>query len=142
MFLLFGRPEDGHWQSCINDDKWDPWVSRIMLYLGFLIDSHAMTVSWPLAKCVELRDQIMCILHDPWHETSPHEVASIIGKIRSAAKIAPWGHYLSQSSQDSLTSALRRTYQKARWFWKRGKMCAPAETARDLGAIAEALDCP
>jgi hypothetical protein len=65
-FLLFGRPEDDRHQSCNNDDKWDPVVSHIMLYLGFLIDLRAMTVSWPLAKRLELHDQIMCILNNPF----------------------------------------------------------------------------
>jgi hypothetical protein len=47
-FMLFGYPSDDRRQSCLNDDKWDPFVSHIMAYLGFIINSPDMTVTWPL----------------------------------------------------------------------------------------------
>ena len=138
-FLLFGFPADDRRQSCLNDEKWDPYVSHIMAYLGFLINSRDLTVTWPLEKRLELRQQILLILGRRGHEATPKEIASIIGKIRSAALIAPWGNYLSFTSQDALTAALRKAYRHPRWFWRNGKMRVPADAVRDLHVIADAL---
>jgi hypothetical protein len=138
-FVLFGHPEDDRCSSCLNDEKWDPHVSHIIAHLGFVINSRNMTVTWPLAKRLELRQQILLILADPNHETSPKEIASVIGKIRSAAKVAPWGNYLSFASQDALTTALRKAKKNPRRFWKAGntgdgkfRYRAPTPTEKSL----------
>jgi hypothetical protein len=49
-YLLVGFPHENRRQSCLSADKWDPFVSYVMLHLGFLINSRAMTVTWPLDK--------------------------------------------------------------------------------------------
>ena len=110
-----------------------------MAYLRFLINAHDLTVTWPLEKRLELQQQILLLLGRPCHEATPKEVASIIGKIRSAALIAPWGNYLSFTSQEALTAALRKADRHPRWFWRNGKMRVPAEAIRDLHVIADAL---
>jgi hypothetical protein len=92
-----------------------------MLYLGFFINSRTMTVTWPLDKRLELRDLMLGVLHAKHHESTPRIIASIIGKIRSAARIAPWGNYMSFSSQEALTLALRKAVKQSRWFWRQGK---------------------
>jgi hypothetical protein len=82
-----------------------------------------MTVTWPLAKRLELRDQIITeVINKRKHESTPRIVASIIGKIRSAARIAPWGNHLSFSCQEALTAALRSAATRAGWFWRQGKV--------------------
>ena len=106
-YLLFGFPSDDRRQSCLSDEKWDRFVSHLVLYLGFLINSREMTLTWPLSKRLELRDLMVTILQTKHHETTPRIIASIIDKIRSAANIAPWGNYMTFSSQESLTAALR-----------------------------------
>ena len=141
-FLLFGADDADRRQSCISEDKWDPAVCHIMLYLGFLINSRDMTVSWPLVKRLELRTQMLLIINDPRHMSTPKAVASIIGKIRSAADISPWGRHLSQSVQDSLTTALRHHARRPKWFWKNGQMRVPGEAVRDLSIMVAALDLP
>jgi hypothetical protein len=141
-FMLFGFPEEDRRNSCLADDKWDPFVCHIMLYLGFLIDSRAMTVTWPRSKRLELIEQLMLVINAVRHVTTPKVIASIIGKIRSAAKIAPWGNYLSQSAQDALTKALRKAYANPRWFWRNGKLRVPAEALRDFRVMVEALARP
>jgi hypothetical protein len=139
-YMLFGFPEDDRRQSCLSDDKWDPFVTYIMLYLGFLIDSRAMTVTWPRAKRLELRDLILLALQGKW--TTPKIIASIIGKIRSAAVIAPWGNYMSINVQEALTMALRQAAQSAKWFWRQGKIRVPAEAEQDLLAMVGPLALP
>ena len=49
-YLLFGFPSDDRRQSCLSAERWDSFVSHIVLYLGFLINSRDMTVTWPLSK--------------------------------------------------------------------------------------------
>ena len=141
-YLLFGFPYEDRRQSCLSAEKWDPFVSFIMLYLGFLINSRDMTVTWPLAKRLELRDLIQSVLDVKNHISQPKVIASIIGKIRSAARIAPWGNFMSYSCQEALTTALRKASKQSGWFWRQGKMRVPAETARDLAVLVEVLDLP
>ncbi len=141
-YLLFGFPHEDRRQSCLSDDKWDPFVCHIMLYLGFLINSRDMTVTWPLDKRLDLRALILTILQTKHYESTPRVIASIIGKIRSAARIAPWGNYMSFSCQEALTAALRKAANSAKWFWRQGKMRVPAETVRDFRVMAAALSLP
>jgi hypothetical protein len=91
---------------------------------------------------LELRQQILEILARSNHEATPKEIASIIGKIRSTAMIAPWGNYFSFTSQDALTAALRKAFRNPCWFWKQGRMRVPAEAIRDLHVMADALSRP
>jgi hypothetical protein len=140
-FILFGFPADDRHTSCSNADKWDDFVSHVMLFLGFLINSRALTVTWTLEKRLNLRDQITHLLANT-SRAIPKAVASIIGKIRSAAQIAPWGQHLSQSVQDPLTFALRKAASKPRWCWKNGTMRVPAEGIRDLETMPMPLALP
>jgi hypothetical protein len=141
-YLLFGFPFEDRRQSCLSAEKWDPFVSHSMLYLGFLINSRTMTVTWPLDKRLELRDLMLGVLNAKHHKSTPRILASIIGKIRSAARIAPWGNCMSFSSQEALTSPLRKAAKQSRWFWRQGKMRVPSVTARDFTVIVSALQLP
>jgi hypothetical protein len=114
---LFGFPWDDRRQSCLSADKWDPFVSFIVPCLGFYINSREMTVTWPLDKRVELSELIVDVLAAK-NATSPRIIASVIGKLRSAAKIAPWGNFMSFSCQEALTAALRKSSKQSKWFWQ------------------------
>ena len=57
--------------------------------LGFLIDSCNVTATWPLAKRVELNKLVQTVLQSPNKTSTPKVIASIIGKIRSAARTVP-----------------------------------------------------
>jgi hypothetical protein len=48
--LLFGWPHEDHHSSCLAPDKWERNAHFDMLYLGFRIYSHALTVTWPFYK--------------------------------------------------------------------------------------------
>jgi hypothetical protein len=102
-FLLFRCPHEDRQSSCLALDKWERDACSAMLYLGFLICSRTLRVTWPLYKRAELFDKIMTALgmKRPWFK--PKVVASIIGKLRSASLIAPWGPYLSFSLWPSTT---------------------------------------
>jgi hypothetical protein len=91
---------------CLAPDKWELDACSAMLYLGFLICSRPLCVTWPLYKRAELFDEIMIALgmKRPWFK--PKAVASIIGKLRLASLIAPWGPYLSFSLAMALNHAV------------------------------------
>jgi hypothetical protein len=61
-YMLYGYPEDDCRDSCISDGKWEVYVSHIMEYLGFIINSRDLTVTWPLSKRLALRAEILVIL--------------------------------------------------------------------------------
>jgi hypothetical protein len=63
--LLFGFPGADQRGACLQAEKWDHLISAIMLYLGFLINSRTMTVSWPLYKCEELYYELYPLLSIP-----------------------------------------------------------------------------
>jgi hypothetical protein len=97
---------DDRRSSCLAQDKWEPDVAWIMLFLGFLIDSRAMRVTWPMYKRQELYDEIIAALQQSRPSLSPQGVASVVGKLRSASLIALWGPYLSYGLALALKLAL------------------------------------
>jgi hypothetical protein len=105
-FLLFCWPLKDRQSSCLAPDKWEPDTSSAMLYLGFLICSRTLRVTWLLYKCTELFDEITQALSmkRPWFK--PKVVASIIRKLRSASLLTPWGPYLSFSLTMALNHAV------------------------------------
>jgi hypothetical protein len=121
-FLLFGWPHKDWWSSSLAPDKWERDARSDMLYLGFLIYSRTLCVTWLFYKRAELFKEIMQALgmKHPWFK--PKVVASIIGKLWSASLIAPWGPYLLFSLAMALNHAVRPTYEAIRRWWQRGRV--------------------
>jgi hypothetical protein len=96
-FLLFGFPGKDCRGACLQDEKWDPSISHIMMYLGYSIKSNTVTVSWPLYKREGLYNELFPLLSLPKSKQlmTPKQCASVIGKLQSAIQISPWGVYLS-----------------------------------------------
>jgi hypothetical protein len=105
-FLIFGWPHKDWRSSCLAPDKWERDARPDKVYLGFLICSRTLRVTWPFSKRAELRDKIMQALamKRPWFE--PKVVASIIAKLHSASLIVPWGPYLLLSLAMALNHAV------------------------------------
>jgi hypothetical protein len=106
-FLLFGWPSDDRRGSCIAPDKWDPVVTYIVLFLGYKINSHTLTVTWPYYKRAVLLLEIEAALDARSRCITPKLAASILGKIRSVYDVAPWGPYISFSLSEALKAATR-----------------------------------
>jgi hypothetical protein len=51
-------------------DKWATEATHLMLFLGYLIDSHSLMVTWPLYKQADLLQAIQEALTKP-HMVSP-----------------------------------------------------------------------
>jgi hypothetical protein len=117
-FLLFGWPHEDLRSSCLAPGKWERNAHFDMLYLGFRICSRALTATWPYYKREELYNKLMTALglQRPWFK--PKDVASIIGTLRSASLIPPWGLYLSFSLAIALNHAVRSAYKAIRCWWQ------------------------
>jgi hypothetical protein len=110
--------------------------------LGLYIDSRALGVTWPLYKRQELYDEIMAALHLRRPSLSPRGVASVVGKLRSASLVAPWGPYLSYGLALALKLALRAAYSPLRWWWSRGKVWLTKSVRQDMACVAALLLAP
>jgi hypothetical protein len=141
-FILFGWPSEDRRNSCMAADKWDPIVSFRVLFLGYLIDSRAMLVTWPLYKREDLYNDIQSAIHAWRNEISPKLCASILGKIRSVSDLSPWGPYLSFSLSEALKQASRAAFSTTRTFWSRGKIRLSRSVIADLKLLCESLRVP
>ncbi|CAJ1945298.1 unnamed protein product [Cylindrotheca closterium] len=128
--------------GCLQDAKWTSLVSETFLFLGFRIDTYAMTVSWPFAKRKALNDEIQDILSRKRKYVTPKEMAHIIGVIRSAAAIAPWGTFLSFNLQNALTTAARNAYSTNCSWWTRSWIYLSGVAIATLHQIWETLTVP
>ena len=140
-YELYGFPEEDRRQSCLNADKWENFVSHIMRYLGFLIDTRRLSVTWPLDKREDLRLDIEEALRTR-RRVPPRLLAKILGKLSSAALIAPWGIYITASIRLALTRAARRAATHSRAFWQRGVLRLFAAVIKDLEIVLVALSEP
>jgi hypothetical protein len=140
-FILFGWPAQDRRNSCIAPDKWDPMATFIVLFLGYKIDSWNMIITWPLYKRQALYEDIQTALHDPLC-VPPKVAASIMGKIRAAGNIAPWGPYISFSLADAIKQACCRAFGPIWMFWSRGKICFNNNVIEDFKLLAESLRLP
>jgi hypothetical protein len=53
-YVVFGFPSEDRCIPCLNPFKWSPHVSHILRFLGYHIDTRAMTVQWPDGKRAQL----------------------------------------------------------------------------------------
>ena len=140
-FILFGWPWQDRRNSCMAEEKWANTASYLVLFLGFYINSRSMTVTWPLYKRQALYADIQLALASP-RKVTPRMTASIIGKVRSAGEIAPWGPYISFSVTDTLKNATRQSFSPVRSWWSRGKVRFSKNVQADLRFFSEQLVLP
>ena len=103
-YILFGWPNQDRRSSCIAPEKWDNMATFVVLFLGYKINSRTMNITWPLYKREALYEDIQQALRNP-HTVPPKVAASIMGKVRAAGNIAPWGPYISFSLADAIKHA-------------------------------------
>eukprot|EP00980_Cylindrotheca_fusiformis_P003813 scaffold843_cov88-Cylindrotheca_fusiformis.AAC.2 len=106
-FLVFGAAGSDRRGDCFQQDKWEDLISEEFLYLGFLINTRQMTITWPESKRAQLHAELLSIMRRQPHRrfVTPKEMAHIVGVVRSASDIAPWGHFLSFNLDNALTAA-------------------------------------
>jgi hypothetical protein len=137
-YELYGFPTDDRRESCLNDDKWEMFVSPVMRYLGFLIDTRCLSVTWPFDKREDLHQDIEEALRTH-HRVDLILLARILGKLSSAALIARWGIYVTASIRLALNQAARKAARRSRAFWHRGYLRLFQGIIQDLHIVLTAL---
>lgn len=109
-YLMFGFPDESDAPPVINETKFAAIVSHLLQYLGFLIDSRAMEVEWPLEKRQKLAQMIadLFINRDPNVKLTPSRLSRPLGLIRHGAPVANLGVYHSLRLQHRLNDVLSK----------------------------------
>jgi hypothetical protein len=140
-YILFGWPDQDRRSRCIAPEKWDAMATFTVLFLGYRINSRTMQITWPLYKRKALYADILLALNNPTR-VPPKVAASILGKVRAAGLIAPWGPYISFSFAESIKHATCRAFGPIRSFWSRGKVRFNQSVIAALKLLAESLELP
>jgi hypothetical protein len=142
-FTMFGASGTDRRGDCLQQEKWENEVSEEFLFLGFLINTRAMTVSWPFFKRQRLFDELDVILHRPKSlYVTPKEMARIVGVIRSASEVAPWGTFLSFNLENALQTAAAKGDSTKKQWWTRTRIYLSPIAVATIKQIMETLLVP
>lgn len=112
-------------------------------FLGFMINTHNMTIVWPRDKREALFELITIILNRKQKgrplTMTPTEIAQVIGIVQSAAEVAPWGFFLSFNLDNTLTAASRKGYLLSKIWWKKYGMIVPKSAIATMHQLLETL---
>jgi hypothetical protein len=150
-YIMFGFPEESKYRPpVINPTKWECLLSHILTYLGMLINSRQMSVTWPLEK----RQKLASMLDDAWLHSpnpvlAPRLISKLLGLIRNGALVSVFGTAFSLQLQYRLSDALRKnlkvSYVKGkpmkpgkRW-WKLGRVPIPTDVIAELTILRPTL---
>ena len=140
-FAVFGESGCDRRGDCLQMDKWVPTVTECFTFLGFDIDTRLMTLKWPRAKRAALHKEISGILarqgKDRW--VSPQEMAHLVGVVRSASEVAPWGTFLSFNLQNALTKAAQNAKKPDRTLYSKHKIYLSNTAVQTLTQLTETL---
>jgi hypothetical protein len=142
-FTMFGASGTDRRGDCLQKDKWENEVSEQFLFLGFLINTRTMTVSWPFFKRQRLFEELDAILRrqKPLYVT-PKEMARIVGVVRSASDVAPWGTFLSFNLENALQKAAANGDSTQRQWWTRTRIYLSPIAVATIKQIMETLLVP
>ena len=152
-YVLFGFPGSDHWAQrppIINAEKWIEFVTYCCTFLGFFIDTRAMTISWPQLKrgrLATLLDQLVTE-YTAGRPISCRLVARILGLLRNGCQVAPLGSFLSIRLQHCLNSLISAAAGKGsfsspnriRRWWSRAFIRPDRESVNDLRWLRSILE--
>jgi hypothetical protein len=134
--------------SVISRAKFVPEVAAMVLFVGLLIDTHLMTVTWPPEK----RAAALLLL-DEWlskrSARAPRELAQLLGIIRHGAFLSVAGNFLSIRLQWILCACVKESSinstlagSRARRWWAGNRIHIPPEIYSDLRLLRKSLEEP
>ena len=152
-YVLFGFPGSDRWANrppIINAKKWIEFVSYCCMFLGFYIDTRAMTVAWPQAKrqrLAVLLDEFLAVYKDG-KPIACRLVARMLGLLRNGCQATALGSFLSIRLQHCLNSlisaASHRGFltspKKLRQWWSRAFLRPDRETVSDIQWLRSILE--
>jgi len=100
-YVVFGFPSEDRRTPCLNPFKWSPHVSHQLRFLGYQIDTRAMTVQWPDKR----RAQLFSLFDVDWlsplagknSQLTPRQIARPLGLVRHGAFTRAYGVYRSRT---------------------------------------------
>jgi hypothetical protein len=90
-YLLFGAPDVDRRPCCLNEAKFRPVATYLMDFLGFTICTRTLEVRWPVSKRLALLDTLVAHWSGDPCRVSPRQIASVLGVVRNACFISPFG---------------------------------------------------
>ncbi len=149
-YEIMGFPhEDPVRPEPINPKKFHPWVTFILTFLGYSLNTRSLSLSWPASKQYQLRVYVKAVLdsqivNNKGRRISPQQAARVLGLIRHGAITHMLGLYLTMALQFGLSDEIRGSAttalrQNPRRFWVKHRFNISAETVRELELLLEML---
>jgi len=115
-YLLFGFPGGdtwGHRPPCINAQKWPTHLRHQVTFLGFEIDTRAMTLTWPVDKRRRLQHRINVIKENAraGGQVPCKLLAQTLGLLRNGCLVLPLGSTLSLQTQYAVNDKVKAAFQ-------------------------------
>ena len=114
--------------NCCQEKKWLVKVSDMFRFLGFIIDTHVMTIACPGGKIFfnELIQLIRTrkVKRKPL-TIKPSKMIQLIESIRLVFKVPPWGNYLSFNLDNALTKLNIKGNPKSKIWWEKHRIIVP-----------------
>lgn len=137
-FGPFGEDRRG---DCLQSEKWSFLVAESFKFLGFIVNTHEMTVTWPREKREDLHALLMEVRgrKGKLRFVTPKEMATLVGILRSASIVSPYGTFLSFNLQNALFKAGRKAQSRNRRWWNRTKIRLCPVALRTIDQLLETL---
>jgi len=112
-YVIFSFPKEDPRRPAINSEKFDSHITWMLLFLGFLLDTRKMEVTWPKEKRQRLADLLTKYFLQPNPERlSPRAISQVLGLVRNGALVSPYGEYLSLRLQFALNDAVSSAHRQ------------------------------
>lgn len=133
-YQCFGHPDNDRRGSCLVAEKFPMTAEAAVEFVGFVIDTRTMRVSWPQEKVDALARML-----DEWiadaSAKSPSQVAKLLGYVRNGAFLCQHGNFLSIRLQWTLNHAIQKAgtaqTQRKNW-WAHSRVPISDEVLADL----------
>jgi len=150
-YLLFGFPGGdtwGHRPPCINAQKWPTHLRHQVTFLGFEIDTRAMTLTWPVEKRRRLQHRINVIKENAraGGQVPCKLLAQTLGLLRNGCLVLPLGSTLSLQTQYAVNDKVKAAFQggisprKQRIFWDTARVRLTPGVLHDLDDLSILLE--
>lgn len=145
-YVIFAFPGESRLNPPINVKKWNKVALWMVIFLGFLIDTRNMRMTWPQNK----RDRLAMILQVEWGLTTdpfqecritPALAQQTLGLIQNGAQVAPFGSLMSIRLQFVLNKAMARHRHRCQssHFRRSHKFLIPPDALQDMLLLQKSL---
>jgi hypothetical protein len=124
-YAIFGHPNNDHQAPCLSEEKMVELASFLMQYLGFVIQTQKMIMTWPVNKCQQLVELLESILAIALRKITLKQSSPLLGLNCNGAVIAPLAIYLSLHLQHQLNDVTHDAWglmsHQSPWVWDDSK---------------------